>query len=165
MPSTPQTTDKRSSTPCLVGLVGAAEGRQLVLDGARVLLGRDASRCQLVLEHALVSREHAAFETDSDGRVVVKDLGSRQGTFVNGVAVTRQELCDGDAVGFGRGGMLAFRFQTAQSLAPGVRTQSPRHILGSGDQIEAQGRRRIGRTRDGWSGSCHGVSATSWCAD
>jgi pSer/pThr/pTyr-binding forkhead associated (FHA) protein len=118
MSSTPQTTDKRPSTSCLVGLVGAAEGRRLPLDGARLLLGRDASRCQLVLEHALVSREHAVFETDDDGRVVVEDLGSKQGTFVNGVAVTRQELYDGDAVGFGRGGMLAFKFQTARSLAP-----------------------------------------------
>jgi ABC-type multidrug transport system ATPase subunit len=69
-----------------------------------------------VLEHALVSREHAAFEIDGDGRVVVIDLGSKQGTFVNGAPVNRQELRHGDSVGFGRGGMLAFRFESGSPL-------------------------------------------------
>lgn len=87
-----------------------------MLDGPRVVIGRDASRCQLVLEHALVSREHAVFETDCDGHVVIRDLDSRQGTFVNGVPVSCQRLRDGDSVGFGRGGMLAFRFQASASL-------------------------------------------------
>jgi ABC-type multidrug transport system ATPase subunit len=101
------------SFPCLVGLVGAAEGRRLALAGPRLVLGRDASRCQLVLEHALVSREHAAFEIDGDGQVVVIDLASKQGTFVNGKQVNRHELRHGDSVGFGLGGMLAFRFEGA----------------------------------------------------
>lgn len=120
----------------LLGLVGAVEGRRLVLEGKRLVLGRDAGRCQLVLEHALISREHAAFETDEHGCVFVRDLGSTQGTFVNGNPVTTQQLRHGDTVGFGRKGVVAFRFQQVRSQAPGL-AQPPRERL-SVDEVRAR---------------------------
>ncbi len=125
----PQPADK--AFPSLLGLVGALDGRRLVLNQRHLVLGRDAGSCQLVLEHALVSRQHAAFETDDRGRVVVRDLGSTQGTFVNGTRVTESELRDGDAVGFGREGVVAFRFHGSGPLEDRVRTpatHSPEQI-------------------------------------
>jgi ABC transport system ATP-binding/permease protein len=95
--------------PYLQGLVGSLSGRRLVLDGRQVL-GRDAAQCQFVLEQAVVSRRHAEIEVDVLGRVTITDLGSRQGTFVNGDQVERYELRDGDRVGFGPGGIVAFTF-------------------------------------------------------
>jgi ABC transport system ATP-binding/permease protein len=100
--------------PYLQGLVGALSGRRLSLEGRQVL-GRDATQCQLVLEQALVSRRHAEIETDAQGRVTITDLASRKGTFVNGRRVERQELRDGDRVGFGPDGIIAFMFHAARN--------------------------------------------------
>ncbi|MBC7929137.1 MAG: FHA domain-containing protein [Rubrivivax sp.] len=95
--------------PYLQGLVGSLNGHKLVLNGRQVL-GRDAMQCQLVLEQAVVSRRHAEIEVDDKGSVTITDLGSRQGTFINGNRVDRYELRDGDRVGFGPNGIVAFTF-------------------------------------------------------
>ncbi|HZI19282.1 MAG TPA: FHA domain-containing protein [Pyrinomonadaceae bacterium] len=115
--------------PYLQGLVGSLTGRRLALEGRQVL-GRDAAECQLVLAQAVVSRRHAEFETDGLGRVVVTDLGSRQGTFVNGQRVERRELNDGDRVGFGPEGIVAFTFR-AGSAAPTAGPPAPTAEPGS----------------------------------
>jgi len=59
---------------------GPGAGRQLRLDRA-VVLGRDAA-ADVVLDDPRVSRRHARI-APSDGGVVVEDLDSRNGTFVN----------------------------------------------------------------------------------
>src|SRR5688572_475061 len=46
-------------------------------------LGRDARRCDVVLQHHAVSREHARIDLLADG-AFVEDLGSRNGVLVNG---------------------------------------------------------------------------------
>src|SRR5277367_1430695 len=51
--------------------------------GGGIKVGREAAPGQVVLDHPNVSRRHATFETGADG-VVVRDLGSTNGTFVNG---------------------------------------------------------------------------------
>lgn len=109
--------------PYLQGLVGSLSGRRLVLDGRQVL-GRDATQCQLVLEQAVVSRRHAELNVDGLGRVTITDLGSRQGTFVNGNQVERHELRDGDRVGFGPGGIVAFTFHGSQKADVASRPKS-----------------------------------------
>lgn len=49
-----------------------------------------------------VSRMHAVVEVNGPDDVVVLDLGSASGTFVNGQKVTRQRLRSGDELRFGR---------------------------------------------------------------
>ena len=51
-----------------------------------------------------VSREHAEIELDSAGRCVLRDRGSRCGTFVNSEAVTERVLVHGDQIRLGRSG-------------------------------------------------------------
>lgn len=63
------------------------------------LVGRIDS-AQLVLDDLSVSRLHARIDVEAT-RVVVVDLDSREGTWVNGVAVRRARLADGDRVAFG----------------------------------------------------------------
>jgi pSer/pThr/pTyr-binding forkhead associated (FHA) protein len=63
-------------------------------------IGRDASRCQLVLEHPSVSAEHADLSFH-EGRVLLTDRSSN-GTFVNGLRFVSGELHDGDYITFGR---------------------------------------------------------------
>nr|MDP9342994.1 serine/threonine-protein kinase [Actinomycetota bacterium] len=64
--------------------VTSAGGRSEAIElGRQVVLGRDPS-CDVVLDDHLVSRRHAQLEVDDSGRMVIRDLGSRNGTFVNG---------------------------------------------------------------------------------
>ncbi len=75
-------------------------------DGARVVIGEEPSvigrlpACAVSLSDPNVSRHHAELRWE-DGAVVLSDLGSTNGTRVNGVAVRRQRLLDGDEVAVG----------------------------------------------------------------
>jgi adenylate cyclase len=76
------------------------QDKQLSLPSGATLIGR-ASNCDLVLDDASVSRWHARFLV-SDESCSVVDLGSRNGTFVNGEQIIEpQELHDGDRVALG----------------------------------------------------------------
>ena len=101
---------RSAGPPRLVGLVGTIEGRRVPIDRPSITLGRDAD-CEIDLDHAFLSRRHATFDTDGSGRVVVRDLGSAQGTYVNGSRIDTRPLDHGDVVGFGPGGLVTFRFE------------------------------------------------------
>lgn len=72
--------------------------RELQLVG-RLVVGRDPV-CDITLDHPLLSRRHAEFVTAGD-LVVVRDLGSRNGVFVNGAKTAEQSLRPGDVVQVG----------------------------------------------------------------
>jgi len=86
---------------------GGGPSAELVLpDGARVaiadgpvVLGR-LPECDVVVNDPNVSRRHAEFRHTVDG-VVVTDLGSTNGTRVNGVPVREQQLASGDEITVG----------------------------------------------------------------
>jgi hypothetical protein len=64
-----------------------------------VLVGRDPG-CAIVLADPTVSRRHAQLEVDADV-CRIRDLGSSNGTYANGRAVTSTRLHEGDTVTFG----------------------------------------------------------------
>lgn len=101
--------------PYLEGLVGQLAGRQFLLEVDRVVVGRDPSQCQIVLAQSVISKVHAALEIDERQRVTLVGLTAKQTTFVNGQPITRRELRDGDRVGFGFGGVVAFTYHSALS--------------------------------------------------
>jgi phosphoserine phosphatase RsbU/P len=70
----------------------------------------------LLLEHPYVSRRHAEILFEG-GSFYIVDPGSRHGTFVNGMRVTRQKLANNDAIHFGTmdGPLLRFGVQAARS--------------------------------------------------
>lgn len=69
--------------------------------GTGGVIGRAAGQVEFVLDHPHVSRRHARLTT-TDGRVLLHDLGSANGTFVNGRRVTRQLALDrGDRIDVG----------------------------------------------------------------
>ena len=73
------------------GEVAATRGGVVELpEGGAVVLGRGAA-ADMALDHPQASREHARLSRRG-GRVVVEDLGSGTGTFVNGRRVERREL-------------------------------------------------------------------------
>ena len=64
-----------------------------------VRIGRSASN-DIVLEDLQVSRQHAELVRDGDGAWELVDLGSHNGTFVNGSRITRARLTEDDLVSF-----------------------------------------------------------------
>ncbi len=74
--------------------------REFPLGDGENVLGRDPHGAVPVV-HPSVSREHARFTVSGD-RVVVEDLGSKNGTFVGGARISGPaELRSGDEVGVG----------------------------------------------------------------
>jgi pSer/pThr/pTyr-binding forkhead associated (FHA) protein len=64
-------------------------------------LGRTA-RADFIVDAALVSRIHCRLTADASGQLIVEDLGSTNGTQVNGNTVGRSVLKAGDKVTVGR---------------------------------------------------------------
>ncbi|MFN8555900.1 MAG: FHA domain-containing protein [Dehalococcoidia bacterium] len=77
---------------------GGGVAERELQQGAQVV-GR-APNCQLVLPDALASREHARIDVRGDG-VMLVDLGSRNGTYVNGERIFSADLSPGDEIGIG----------------------------------------------------------------
>lgn len=87
-------------------LTGARAGHRVALEGPVVTIGRHPS-CDLQLDtHAdlEVSARHAELRVAADGTVVLEDLGSTNGTFVNGARIRSQALAHGDVVQLGGDG-------------------------------------------------------------
>jgi len=62
---------------------GATAPQSYPLDGKDTfIIGRDSDRCQIVIPNSAVSREHAKI-IRQNGKLVLHDLGSRNGTFIN----------------------------------------------------------------------------------
>ena len=85
----------------LVVVRGKPEGKVIPLAGPTFKIGRGET-CHLRPNSEQVSREHAEFTIESSA-VIVRDLGSRNGTLVNGKALTTEacKLKDRDLVQVG----------------------------------------------------------------
>jgi len=96
-----------SSRPHLVPIYsagsGVLEGPAIRLDVGGMLLGRDEGTGVLGFpSDTRVSRHHAQLTvSESPWRVHLKDLNSKNGTFVNGRKVADAHLVDGDLIRFG----------------------------------------------------------------
>jgi pSer/pThr/pTyr-binding forkhead associated (FHA) protein len=79
---------------------GPDKGRTFALrDGAKLLLGR-SSKTENPLSDRNVSRAHCEFKIDGD-RVLITDLDSQSGTFVNGKRVKEHVIQPGDVIAIG----------------------------------------------------------------
>jgi len=80
------------------------DGTARTLSAAVTTFGRDAS-ADVMLDDPGVSRRHAELRISNDGphlQVVVRDLGSTNGTYLNGDQVGSEQLKDGDRLTMGR---------------------------------------------------------------
>ncbi|SEW42237.1 FHA domain-containing protein [Austwickia chelonae] len=80
------------------------DGHGYPLLSALTVLGRDP-HVDITLEDAGISRRHAEIRVTHDGphfAISVRDLGSTNGTFVNGDRITSQHVTDGDRITLGR---------------------------------------------------------------
>ena len=90
--------------PSLFVIRGNDQGTRFELDENPLSVGRDASS-RFQLRDSEVSRHHAEFRW-TDGVHTIVDLGSSNGTFVNGRRVKQHRLASGDQVQVGRTLML-----------------------------------------------------------
>ena len=72
-----------------------------LLPGSLKTMGR-APRADFVVDAALVSRVHCRFTLNETNELELEDLGSTNGTFVNGRKVGKAMLNDGDKLTIGR---------------------------------------------------------------
>ncbi len=86
--------------PLLVVRKGPEVGERFYLDRPSLTIGRDPS-ADIFLNDITVSRAHAVFDVGAR-EVSVRDAGSLNGVYVNGVSVDRAVLKTGDQVQIGR---------------------------------------------------------------
>jgi len=80
--------------------------REIVVDQFPIELGR-GQNVGLQIEDRWLSRRHCALDLDEAGTLVVRDLGSRHGTFVNGQQIVECRLAPGDELCIGLSHFLA----------------------------------------------------------
>lgn len=83
----------------LIVIYGTHLGKQYVLGPNRMLIGR-TDRSDILVDDSSVSREHASIER-KDGRFILEDLKSTNGTFINGEVVDVRVLNHGDKIRIG----------------------------------------------------------------
>ena len=90
-------------------LNGDRAGERLGLGGSGIRIGRESTMCEIVFENPKVSRLHAEV-VSIDGRVLLIDRNSSNGTFVNDQKIDRRFLNDGDIIYFGGRNAIAVAF-------------------------------------------------------
>jgi transcriptional regulator with GAF, ATPase, and Fis domain len=85
--------------PRLLVIAGPLKDSTFALPNGEIHIGRDPSNLLSISDPSL-SRRHCALSRDSDG-YKIRDLESRNGTSVNGVAVKETRLRDGDQISVG----------------------------------------------------------------
>jgi pSer/pThr/pTyr-binding forkhead associated (FHA) protein len=85
--------------PELVFLAGGESVDKKIINKSRFLIGRNQD-CDLMIHDTIASREHAIIR-ETQGKFVLEDLKSRNGTLVNGKKISSIALADGDEVQIG----------------------------------------------------------------
>jgi len=80
--------------------------REIVVEQFPIELGRGQS-VGLQIDDRWLSRRHCTLDLDDAGMLVVRDLGSRHGTFVNGQQIAESRLAPGDELCIGLSHFLA----------------------------------------------------------
>jgi pSer/pThr/pTyr-binding forkhead associated (FHA) protein len=95
---------------------GPTPGATYSLEGDQIVIGRDSTN-GVVINDSEVSRKHARL-TFQGGKYVLEDLGSTNGTFVNGQRLAGPAvLRNGDVISFGEQIVLMFETLSAEAGA------------------------------------------------
>ena len=132
---------EQAEAPAGIGPVRLVGKRENFAIFGRHVIGRDAG-CDFTVSSDSVSRRHARLELH-EGRLMVTDLGSTNGTFVNGQRVQERVLKLGDEVRFD---LESFRVEGPVDLArtsvspssPEKTIRSPRSVAAVGTTVAAK---------------------------
>jgi two-component system, cell cycle response regulator len=96
---------------CLVVIYGMELGKKFNLESSSIIIGR-SSKCDVQIDQESVSRNHCKL-INTGKSVMVRDLGSTNGTYVNDAPVDEHVLRDGDLIKIGR---TIFKFLTGGNI-------------------------------------------------
>ena len=96
---------------CLVVIYGQDLGKKYNLDQPAVLAGR-SSKCDIQIDQESVSRNHAKI-INTGKSIILRDLGSTNGTYVNDELIDEYVLQDGDLIKIGR---TIFKFLAGSNI-------------------------------------------------
>src|SRR5579859_986520 len=97
---------------CFIVLAGGTVGQMYKIAGQEMYIGR-ASDAEIRVDDEGVSRRHCRVAQTPNNQVILVDLGSTNGTYVNGHKISEQVLRDGDKVQVGALTVLKFQYQDA----------------------------------------------------
>jgi len=104
--------------PRVVAISGPLQGQVFRLAEGSVSIGRIPSN-RMAIPDAAVSRQHCVIEL-AGGHAKITDLESHNGTFVNGIPVSKRTLQHGDQVRVGQSELVFLTGDDTPSLAPRV---------------------------------------------
>jgi diguanylate cyclase (GGDEF)-like protein len=96
---------------CLVVIYGVELGKKYNLDAASLVLGR-SSKCDIQIDQESISRNHSKI-INTGKSILIRDLGSTNGTYVNDEPIDEYVLRDGDLIKIGR---TIFKFLTGGNI-------------------------------------------------
>ena len=85
-------------------LSGHDKGKELKIKKLQVSIGR--VQCDIIVSDTDISRKHALFEFSEGGKVILRDLASSNGTFVNDMRISDCVLEEKDRIRIGQTNML-----------------------------------------------------------
>ena len=96
---------------CLVVIYGAELGKKYNLNSTSLVIGR-SSKCDIQIDQESISRNHSKI-VNTGKSILVRDLGSTNGTYVNDEPIDEYVLRDGDLIKIGR---TIFKFLTGGNI-------------------------------------------------
>jgi two-component system cell cycle response regulator len=96
---------------CLVVIYGDDLGRKHNLNASSLLIGR-SSKCDIQIDQESTSRNHSKI-VNTGKAILIRDLGSTNGTYVNDEPIEEHVLRDGDFIKIGR---TIFKFLTGGNI-------------------------------------------------
>ncbi|MGW8420007.1 MULTISPECIES: FHA domain-containing protein [Comamonas] len=121
--------------PTLVISIDGAVIKEVQLTKERTTLGRRPYN-DIVIENLAVSGEHAVL-TISGGKVSIEDLRSTNGTYVNGRAIQKQDLLNGDLLDIGRYKIRFLDTVNADSSAPSPAQSSKKALAHISEEADS----------------------------
>ena len=117
---------------CLVVIYGNELGRTYNLSVPSMIIGR-SSKCEICVDQESISRNHSKI-VNTGKSILIRDLGSSNGTYVNDQPIEEHVLRDGDLVKVGR---TIFKFLSAGNVERGYHEEMYR--MAKSEQVVASG--------------------------
>ena len=127
-------------SPRLVAVAGPMAEKVVPLEDAEVTIGRGDTN-QVCISDRILSRQHCAIKHENQ-KYVIRDLGSRHGTLVNGIPIQQQVLYHGDQISLGSS-VFVFQLRAEEVLSHPARVEL-------GDESDLPGRQTSLKQEDSW---------------
>lgn len=115
---------------------GPTPGKSFALEGDVLTIGREASN-QIAINDAEISRKHSQLVLQG-GKYVLTDLGSTNGTFVNGQRLTGQHVLQpGEVISLGE--QISLLFETITIVDPNATMLSSKPVMAPRGAMKPQG--------------------------